>query len=66
MKKRKSRRETFYVVTRAGRRIEEEDYWTFGEAEERAAKLRACLKGWRDKDYNKVEIIKTSDPTEIY
>ena len=66
MRKQKSRRDTFYVVTRAGRRIEEKNYWTYKEAEKRASQLRGCLRAWNDRDFNKVEILKTADPGDIY
>ena len=56
----------FYVVTRNGRRIEEEDYWTFFQAAERANSLRKCLRKWGDKDAKRVDIIKTQDPQSIY
>ena len=55
----------FYVVTRAGRRTSPRDYWTWGEAESAAGKLRACLSHWKDKDVSRVEIIKTAHPGSI-
>ncbi len=55
----------FYVVTRAGRRTSPSDYWTWGEAEAAAKKMRAWLSKWNDKDASKIQIIKTTDPQSI-
>lgn len=55
----------WYVVTRNGRRIEERNYYTKGEAETRANALRATLKRWKDSDLTKVKIRKTKYPDKI-
>ncbi len=65
-RKRRQKYDIFYVVTRNGRRVEENNYWTYEEAEGRASKLRFCLRKWGDRDSKKVEIIKTQDPASIY
>ena len=56
---------TFYVVTRDGRRAWPKDYWTLGEAENHAEKLRASLRAFNDSSYRNVIIIETNDPEKI-
>ena len=65
-KRSKKKIDTFYVVTRAGRRVEPKNYWTFNEATKNANKLKAVLRKWNDADATRVEIIKTHDPSSIY
>ena len=54
-----------YVVVRAGRRIDPENYPTHALAQERATALRAMLKQWNDPDVSNVAIIPTPDPYKI-
>ena len=54
-----------YVVTRAGRRIEDTNYESKANADERARALRKCLKEWDDPDVEKVCIVKTNKPNRI-
>ena len=56
----------FYVVTRAGRRTSDKDFWTKDEADAAAMRLRKVLRHWEDRDFNKIEVIKTADPKSIY
>ena len=56
---------TLYVVTRNGRRIEEENYLTHEEAKGRATALRALLKRWKDPDAFAVKTVKTQKPNRI-
>lgn len=58
-------KDKFYVVTRNGRRIEDRDYWTKDRAVKRAEALISCLKKWKDKDKNKVEVVETEKPELI-
>ena len=55
----------FYVVTRAGRRTSPSDYWTWGEAKNAASRMRSVLKQWKDPDFSRIEIIKTTTPESI-
>lgn len=54
-----------YVVTRNSRRVEDKNYDLKEDAQERAAKLVAVLKQWRDPDLKKVKVIQTSSPSRI-
>ena len=54
-----------YVVTRNSRRIEEENYSSKQEAEERAEKLVKVLKKWKDPDQHRVEVVETPTPAKI-
>lgn len=54
-----------YVVTRAGRRIEPENYAVRKSAVDRAARLRMILKEWNDPDVSKVEVVSSSTPHKI-
>lgn len=58
--------EVFYVVTRDGRRTSPVNYWTIDRALQDAQRLRDTLKRWRDRDFRRVEVIKTSEPHSIY
>lgn len=55
----------FYVVTRAGRRTTPSDFWTYDQADREAQRLRSRLSKWKDKDFSKVEIIRTCHPESI-
>tara|TARA_Y100001973_G_C5139854_1_gene302356 strand:- start:176 stop:361 length:186 start_codon:yes stop_codon:yes gene_type:complete len=54
-----------YVVTRDGRRIEEQNYETNEEAKARMDTLVKVLKKWKDPDSMRVKIEKTSQPKKI-
>lgn len=57
---------SFYVVTRRGRRIEEDNYATRHDAQERADKLFEMLKKHDPRDKNSIGIIYTSKPYKIF
>lgn len=54
-----------YVVTRNSRRVEDKNYDLKEDAQERASKLVAVLKQWRDPDLKKVKVVQTSSPSRI-
>lgn len=54
-----------YVVTRNSRRVEERNYSTKEDAEERAEKLVKVLKKWKDPDLKKVKVVLTDTPNKI-
>lgn len=57
-------RDTFYVVTRDNRRVEEQNYKTKYDAEERAYALERLVKEW---DPNStIGIVITSIPQKVY
>jgi hypothetical protein len=56
---------TVYVVTRNSRRIEEENYSSRDEAQERAENLVKVLKKWKDPDQNRVKVVETATPAKI-
>lgn len=62
---RKSRRETWYVVTRDGRRVTPTDYWTLDRAQAHASSLVAALKSFNDPHYKNVVIVETKEPEKI-
>ena len=62
---RKSRRDTFYVVTRDGRRAWPSDYWTIDEAQRHASSLIAALRSFNDPSYRDVVVVETTDPEKI-
>ncbi|MAG59319.1 hypothetical protein CMO96_00825 [Candidatus Woesebacteria bacterium] len=64
MKKKKTR--SVYVVTRNGRRIEEDNYFGEQQAKERAQALIKMLKEWDDDDKGSVDVIRTSQPYKIW
>ena len=55
----------WYVVTRNGRRIEERNYYTKMEADNRVEKLKLQLKRWKDSDFKRIKIRKTKHPDKI-
>jgi hypothetical protein len=61
----KSRKETWYVVTRNGRRAWPKNYWTIEEAQSHATSLVNNLKSFKDPNYKNVVIMETSDPDSI-
>jgi len=65
MKSKKKTKEV-YVVTRNGRRVEQENYFSEGAAKERATTLRKVLKKWNDSDATKVEIVRTTQPYKVW
>jgi hypothetical protein len=58
--------DSFYVVTRDGRRIEDTNYRVKSEAESRALRLCDMLKRWDKTTLNKVAIIQTNSPHKVY
>lgn len=58
--------DSFYVVTRDGRRIEDTNYRVKSEAESRALRLCDMLKTWDKTTLNKVAIIQTNSPHKVY
>jgi len=56
----------FYVVTRDGRRIEENNYKTQAEAQYRADVLYGMLKEWDPKGLGNIAIVKTSNTYKVY
>jgi len=61
----KNRKETWYVVTRNGRRAWSKNYWTIEEAQSHATSLVNSLKSFDDPNYKNVVIMETSDPDSI-
>jgi hypothetical protein len=59
-------KDSFFVVTRDGRRIEEKNYETKDEAQYRADTLYGVLKEWDPKSLGKIGIVQTSIPYKIY
>ena len=55
-----------YVVTRDGRRVEDINYKTQGEAEERAYHLQEMLKAWDPNNSRCVSILYTSKPHRVF
>ena len=60
-----SEKNEVYVVTRCARRVEEANYSTKSGARDRADALVKMLKKWKDSDFKKVSIVKTSEPRKI-
>lgn len=58
--------DAFYVVTRHGRRVEENNYKTKHEAEYRAMQLQEMVKRCDHTSVGKIDIIYTSKPHKIY
>jgi hypothetical protein len=56
----------YYVVTRHGRRIEDRNYSSQADAEERAYHLRLMLKEWDPRNSNSVGIVYTSKPYKVF
>ncbi len=55
----------WYVVTRNGRRIEERNYYTKMEAENRSESLKNTLRRWKDSDAKRIKIRRTKHPDKI-
>lgn len=62
----KKKSKEVYVVTRNGRRIEQENYFSEGAAKVRAAALVKMLKKWSDSDMSKVEVLRTARPFKVW
>jgi hypothetical protein len=62
---RRNNKDTFYVVTREGRRAWPKDYWTIDEAKAHAESLIDALKSFRDRNANKIVVVETTDPLSI-
>jgi|13_taG_2_1085334.scaffolds.fasta_scaffold45994_3 hypothetical protein len=58
-------KKTVYVVTRNSRRIEENNYSSKEDAENRAEKLVQVLKKWKDPDQKRVRVVETNNPLRI-
>jgi hypothetical protein len=56
---------TVYVVTRNSRRVEENNYSSKEDAENRAEKLVQVLKKWKDPDQKRVRVVETNNPLRI-
>jgi hypothetical protein len=55
-----------YVVTRHGRRVEECNYASQVDAEERAYRLQVMLKEWDPRDSNSIGIMHTAKPYKVF
>lgn len=55
-----------FVVTRNGRRVEDKNYQTKYEAENRADILNEMVKEWDPASVGKIEIVHTSLPSKVY
>tara|TARA_R110002167_G_scaffold44066_1_gene132853 strand:- start:979 stop:1212 length:234 start_codon:yes stop_codon:yes gene_type:complete len=62
---RRNNKDTFYVVTREGRRAWPKDYWTIDEAKAHAESLIDALKSFKDRNANKIVVVETTDPLSI-
>ena len=60
-----TKKQTVYVVTRNSRRIEERNYSSRADAEDRAIKLVQVLKKYKDPDQKRVKVIETDNPSKI-
>jgi hypothetical protein len=58
-------KKTVYVVTRNSRRVEENNYSSKEDAENRAEKLVQVLKKWKDPDQKRVRVVETNNPLRI-
>jgi hypothetical protein len=56
---------TVYVVTRNSRRIEDKNYSSREDANQRAQQLVDTLKKWKDPDVSKVKVVETEKPNKI-
>ena len=54
-----------YVVTRNKRRVEDVNYSSSKDADDRAARLRGVLKEWDPNDLKNVSVSKTKKPNQI-
>ena len=61
----KNKGDTFYVVTREGRRAWPKDYWTIDEAKAHAQSLTDALRSFKDRNAHKVVVVETTDPLSI-
>ena len=59
------KKDSVYVVTRSGRRIENRNYNDKAEASDRAKSLRFLLKKWKDPDHRKISVEQTTTPNRI-
>ena len=59
------KKDSVYVVTRSGRRIESRNYKNKADASQRAKSLRMLLKKWSDPDSRKVSVMETTTPNRI-
>lgn len=59
-------KDTFFVVTRDGRRIEDRNYKNQSDAQYRADVLYGVLKEWDPKGLGNIAIVKTSNTYRIY
>ena len=57
--------ESFFVVTRSGRRVEENNYKSKPEAQYRAEQLTAMIKEYSPNEKGSVAIVHTSEPRKI-
>ena len=57
--------ESFFVVTRGGRRVEENNYKLKADAEYRAEKLVAMVKQYSPHEKDSISIVHTSEPKKI-
>jgi len=55
-----------YVVTRHGRRVEDCNYHSQSDAEDRAYRLQGMLKEWDPKNSNSVAIVHTCKPYKVF
>ena len=55
----------WYVVTCNGRRIEERNYYTKMEVENRSESLKNTLRRWKDPDAKRIKIRRTKHPDKI-
>ena len=60
-----TKEQTYYVVTRNSRRIEEDNYLTKEDANARAEQLVQVLKKWKDPDEKRVSVVQTTNPSKI-
>ena len=58
--------DSYFVVTRRGRRIEDKNYKIKADAEYRANCLYTTLKEWDPKDINHIAVTHTSRPYKVY
>lgn len=57
--------DSFYVVTRSGRRVEEQNYTNRSDAELRAAKLLNMVQQYSPHEKDTVSIVHTCNPYKI-
>ena len=59
-------KDAFFIVTRDGRRIEDNNYKTQAEAQYRADALYGVLKEWDPRGLRNIAIVKTSNTYKVY